>query len=75
MKHHYLWIVSNDLPVTKNIHGEHFNLIHASMDLSEFSFIPNTIYDWNAPPHGIIQKYLTAENRTSAFVAMIRKRY
>jgi len=45
---------------TKNMHNEHFNRISTRTNVLKFSFIPNTICDWNSLPPDLIRKYQTA---------------
>ena len=58
---------------TKNMHNEHFNRILARTDVLKFSFIPNTICDWDSLPPDLIHKYQTATNDpVSVFIHQIR---
>ena len=57
---------------TKNMHSQHFLRLQTKTDTLKYSFIPNTIKDWNLLPPDIFTKIQTAEEPAKTFSEIVR---
>ena len=57
---------------TKNMHDQPFRQISTNCDTYKFSFIPNTIKDWNSIPSATISHIQAAANPVKSFAAIVR---
>ena len=58
---------------TRHMHSEHFITIHARTDTLKFSFLPNTVKDWNLLPPEVINESKTAKSPVKSFVPVLKK--
>ena len=69
--------IPSDLLITparksKNMHDQPFRQISTNCDTYKFSFIPNTIKDWNSIPSATINHIQAAANPVKSFAAIVR---
>ena len=58
---------------TKNMHEQPFRQISTSCNAYKYSFIPNTIKDWNCVPSATISHIRAAVNPVKSFAAIVRE--
>ena len=61
------------LRTTKNMHSQHYLRLPAKTDILKFSFLPNTVKDWNLLPPDIINKIQSAEEPAKSFADIQQK--
>ena len=57
---------------TRHMHSEHFITIHARTDTLKFSFLPNTVKDWNLLPPEVINESKTAKSPVKSFASVLK---
>lgn len=57
---------------TKNMHSSHFKIIYARTDIMKYSFIPNTIKDWNNLTPKVITSVMEAGDLAEKYSDVIR---
>ena len=74
--HHLVDILTDNLqrPLrkTKNMHSQHYLRLPAKTDILKFSFLSNTVKDWNLLPQDIINKIQSAEEPDKSFADIVR---
>jgi hypothetical protein len=73
--HHLVEIPTDNLqrPLrkTKNMHSQHYLRLPSKTDILKFSFLPNTVKDWNLLPPDIINKIQSAEEPAISFADIV----
>ena len=58
---------------TRHMHSEHFIPIGGNTNAYKFSFIPNSVYDWNEVPQEVFTRMQSAEYPIRTFAAVVRR--
>ena len=58
---------------TRHMHSEHFVTIQARTDTLKFSFLPNTVKDWNLLPPEVINESKAAKSPVKSFVSVLKR--
>ena len=58
---------------TRHMHSEHFIQIGGNTDAFKFSFIPNTVNDWNEVPQEVFTRMQSAEYPIRTFAAVVKR--
>jgi hypothetical protein len=74
--HHLVEIPTDNLQcplrTTKNIYSQHYLILPAKTDILKFSFLPNTVKDWNLLPNDIINKIQSVEEPAKSFADIVK---
>ena len=57
---------------SRNQHPMAFQVPYAITDIYKYSFLPDTIRDWNALPAAIISSAESSEDRVARFTSLVR---
>ena len=57
---------------TRHMHSEHFITIQARTDTLKFSFLPNTVKDWNLLPPEVINESKAAKSPVKSFASVLK---
>jgi hypothetical protein len=70
--HHLVEIPTDNLQcplrTTKNMHSQHYLRLPAKTDILKFSFLLNTVKDWNLLPQDIINKVESTEDPAKSLI-------
>ena len=58
--------------ILKSHHSESFKIISAKTDVYKYSFLPNTVKDWNSLPPDLISNSKSAKNPVEFFNQHLR---